>query len=116
MTTFLGDGEHRFEILGTHIAELERLSGCGVGTIFKRLSEGHFKHADIRNVIRLALIGGGDAMTPQEISDFCNLYVTDRPILESYPLAVSIMERLWFGAPVVEALIDEVLKDGADAA
>ena len=115
-SAFLGDQEHRFEILGKHVAELERLSDCGIGTLFKRLSSGYFKHADIRNVIRMGLIGGGDEMTPQQVSDFCKLWITDRPIIESYPIAVGIMERLWFGQPVVNALIDEVLKDDADAA
>ncbi len=114
-TGFLGDGEHAFQIKGKHIPELERLSGVGIGSLFKRLTEGHFRHADIRNVIRLGLIGGGE-MTPQEVSDFCALWVTDRPMIESYPIAVSIMERLWFGAPVVEALLTEATKGADDAA
>ena len=114
-TAFLGDFEHRFDLRGKHVAELERLSGTGIGTIFKRLTEGHYRHADIRHVISLALIGSGE-MTPKLASAFCDVWVTDRPILESYPVALSILERLWFGAPVVEALIAEVTKDASDAA
>ena len=113
--TFLGDGEYCFDLRGKQVAELERLAGTGIGSLFKRLTEGHYRHADIRNVISLALIGSGE-MTPKLASDFCDAWVTDRPILESYPVALSILERLWFGAPTVAALIAEVTKDDADAA
>lgn len=111
-THFLGEGEQRFCLTPKLIPELERATEAGVGTLFKRLADGHFRFAEITQTIRLGLIGGG--MSPENAAHLCTVYVEDRPLSETYPIALSILERLWFGAPVADALAAE-LKAAAGA-
>ena len=94
-TTFFGDGDRRFALPAEMIIELERVTGAGIGTVCKRLFAGQFHHADILATIRLALIGGGE--TPQIAASLVATYAANRPLAETYPLAVSILETAWFG-------------------
>ncbi len=102
VVAFLGDAERRFHLAEpTLIAELERRTGTGIGGLCKRIFAGDFRHADLAEVIRLALIGGGTK--PEEAAALVRTYVPARPMIESQTLAVSILERLWFGTPKSEA-------------
>lgn len=92
---FFGDGERTFSLTPLHIEELERLSNAGIGAIAKRLFAGQFRHADILQTIRLALIGGGEK--PQVAASLVEVYAAHAPINESLPLAVSILEIAFFG-------------------
>ncbi len=92
---FFGDAERTFRITPDLIAELERKTGAGIGHLCRRLFAGDFNHADIVETIRLALIGGGE--TPQRAATLTATYAAARPLSEIYPLAVSILELLWFG-------------------
>ena len=58
-------GEHDFCIspLG-HVLALEEACGCGVAQVYKRLVESVWSAKDVRETIRLALIGGGQ--TPEK--------------------------------------------------
>jgi hypothetical protein len=94
--TFFGDGEREFRLTPELIVELERKSGSGIGGLCRRLFAGDFKHADLTETIRLALIGGGTA--PKDADALVAAYAVNRPLSETYPLAVSILETLWFGA------------------
>lgn len=93
---FFGDRERDFRITATLIPELERQTGAGIGSLCRRLFAGDFSHADLQHTIRLGLIGAGE--TPERAAELIAAYVIDRPLSETYPLAVSILERLWFGA------------------
>lgn len=92
---FFGEAEHAFSITAALIPELERKTGAGIGLLCQRLFHRQFAHADIVETIRLALIGGG--ASPQEAHDLCAAYAHNRPLMEIYPLAVAILETLWFG-------------------
>jgi hypothetical protein len=92
---FFGDRERDFKITPKLISELERQTGVGVGALCKRLFAGDFSHADIIETIRLGLIGGG--ADPFEASTLVKVYANDAPLSTSYPLAVGILEALWFG-------------------
>lgn len=92
---YFGDGEHDFAITPELILELERTTGSGIGALFQRLCAGTFHHTDMAEVVRLGLIGGGEA--PERAASLVAAYATHRPISESYPLALSILEALWFG-------------------
>jgi hypothetical protein len=59
------------------------------------LFNNEFSHADVTETIRLALIGGDTS--PQEADALTKAYATSRPIMEVFPLAVSILETLFFG-------------------
>lgn len=97
---FFGDRERDFRITPKLIAELERLTGVGIGALCKRLFAGDFSHADICETIRLALIGGG--AEPQEAANLVAVYASDAPLGRVYPLAVAILQATWFGVDAIE--------------
>ncbi|MCB1522501.1 MAG: gene transfer agent family protein [Rhodoblastus sp.] len=92
---FFGDAERDFALTPELIIELERVTGAGIGGLCKRLFASDFKHADLLEVVRLALIGGGE--TPEDAAALVAAYATTRPLAETFPLAVAILETLWFG-------------------
>ena len=97
---FFGDAERDFCITPAMIPELERKTATGIGGLCRRLFAGDFYRADINEVIRLALIGGGE--NPQRAAELVETYAAPGPLIESHILAVAIMERLWFGAKAKE--------------
>lgn len=94
---FLGDGEHTFALPFPLIEELQRKTGVGIGLLFQRIRSLSFSIGDISETIRLALIGGG--MEPAEAFKLVAVYVQQRPLAESLPVALSILEVVWFGTP-----------------
>lgn len=92
---FFGDAERRFSLPADLIVELERKTGAGIGALCKRLFAAEFHFSDVTEVIRLSLIGGGE--TPQSAASLITTYVTARPIMESYPLAVAVLETAMLG-------------------
>lgn len=53
-----GDGTYRFRLLGAELRELQSLCDAGPFEIFNRLSVGFPRFDDIRETIRLGLVGG----------------------------------------------------------
>lgn len=92
---FFADTERDFTFTFDLIAELERKTGVGIGALFNRLFRGDFSLADITDTIRLGLIGGG--ASPEQAAAIVRTYVENRPLSETYPIAVAILETLWFG-------------------
>lgn len=97
---FFGDAEYAFRLTPSLIIELERLTGMGIGAFCQRLFAMDFRHADMLATIRLALIGGG--MAHADAERLVNTYAADFPIMNTYPLAVDILDRLWSGPRAVE--------------
>jgi len=88
----------RFCLRLGEIAELEQLCGAGVGLITKRLARGEFKNADVRESIRLGLVGGeNDDLSPGLVDAMVERYVDGRPVLENLHLAQSIIAALMDG-------------------
>lgn len=113
---FFGDRTRSFALDPVLIAELERTTATGIGGLCRHLFAGEFRHHEMREVIRLALIGGGES--PEDAASLVSVYVDQRPIEESYALAVAILEAAWFGAPKIEggiSLGDPQPEDAADA-
>lgn len=100
----------RFCLRLGEIEELEQLCGAGVGSIWKRLALADFKAGDIRETIRLGLIGGD--MAPKMADAFVERYVDARPLGENFELAIAILRALIDGA--VEAEEDLPGKDTAE--
>jgi hypothetical protein len=99
---FFGDAEREFDLSSPAlIAELERKTGVGIGALCRRLFGNDFHHADLAEIIRLALIGGGTK--PEEAAALIRTYVPARPMIEAQTLAVAILEKLWFGDAKSEA-------------
>ena len=96
-TAFFGDGEYTFAFPSRDlIEELERQTGKPVGALFWRLRNHDFAFADILQVIRLGLIGGGS--TPANADQLVSVYVIGRPLAESFAVALGTMSALFFGA------------------
>jgi hypothetical protein len=105
--------ERAFDVAPLGIIErLERACGAGMGEILGRLQgrgfnpitgmpDPVFRHADIRETIRLGLIGGG--ATDAEATEWVMEAIDGRPILEHLGLAVAIMSAYAFG-------VDDALK------
>lgn len=99
---FFGDRERDFTLTDPMIAELERLTGTGIGSLFQRLTRSDFRLADLVEIIRLGLIGANT--DPSEAARLVETYAKNRPIAEVLPLALDVISARWLGA-------DEVQKD-----
>jgi len=85
-----GDGDHTFNIAKlAQVFELEDKCEAGVNEVFQRLREGRWKFNDVREPIRLGLIGGGK--NPAEALLLTKRYVDDRPWAESVLTAQMIL-------------------------
>ena len=93
---FFGDGDRDFCLKSEQIAELEKLTGFGLLAIVRRFHDREASSAEILQVIRLALIGGGEH--PQRAAELVELYVARRPMLEGRLLAHEIINAVWFGS------------------
>ncbi|ODN68853.1 gene transfer agent family protein [Methylobrevis pamukkalensis] len=102
---FLGDAERTFALPVPMIVALEKATGHGIGTLAARLFQGVFSWADLVETIRLGLIGGGT--DPKDAAGIIDAWVNNRPIAETLPLTVAVLETCYFGAP------QEVASDGA---
>ena len=96
LRTDFGGEVHPFRLTPPMIVELERLTGAGIGSLFDRVVNRRFGFADVRETIRLGLIGAD--MTPREASALVEAYVDKRPIAESYVLAVAVLDALFTGS------------------
>lgn len=94
-TAFFGDGEQTFALPFPLIEELQRKTGVGIGALFQRVRSLAFNVADLSEIIRLGLIGGG--MKPEEALTMVQTYVEARPLGETYPVAMGILSTMWFG-------------------
>lgn len=100
-TAFFGDGEHAFALTDDMITELERIADMGIGALYLRAVNMQFKLADLVEIIRLGLIGGGT--TPETAMRLTETFARNRPIDELYPLALDILDARWGGAVEDEA-------------
>ena len=100
-TAFFGDGEHVFSLPIPQLEELQRVTGAGIGGLYSRLCRVQFAYGDIAETIRLGLIGGG--MSPKDAAALVTAYVHPRPLAETLPIALAIIETAWFGEPSKDA-------------
>lgn len=96
-SAFFGDGNHAFALTPEFILELERKTGAGIGSLCQRFPEGHFRHAELVEIIRLSLIGGGTS--PKEAAALADTYAAKRPLKESFPIAIAVLQAVWSGTP-----------------
>lgn len=84
-----GGEDRRFRLALGELRELQEKTDAGPAHLLQRLTDGTWRVDDIRETLRLGLIGGG--MTPSEALALCRRYVDDRPLLESLPLARAVL-------------------------
>lgn len=108
-TAFFGDGEKTFALTPEMIQELERKSGVGIAALYARFMRQDFHFADIIEIIRTGLIGGGTS--PAEAQTLIDTYAKPRPVMEVFPLAFDILDARWSGTEA--AAINDALKQVA---
>lgn len=94
-TAFFGDGEKTFALASDQILELERTTGASIGAIWSQFMALQPGFANIIEVIRLGLIGGGTS--PKEAKALVDAYARPTPIIESFSLAFDILAARWNG-------------------
>jgi hypothetical protein len=92
-----GDGEHRFRLAIGGLRELEEKCKAGCQEIFLRIAHGRWRIDDLRETIRLGLIGGG--MPPAEAHILMTRYFDppERPKLEAVEPAMRILQAALVG-------------------
>lgn len=88
-------GEYTFRLTVTGTIELEQKCEAPFTVVFSRLRDGVYTRTDIRETIRLGLIGGG--MDAAAASKMVKQHVDDAPVVDSLPLAVLILGGVLFG-------------------
>lgn len=83
------DGVYEFTLPWGHIVELQDKTGVGPYTLMARLMAQEWRVQDLRETIRLGLIGGG--LPPSQALTLVQRYVEARPLLESVPIAQAII-------------------------
>lgn len=85
-----GDGEHKFNIAKLRcVLELEEKCGCGIAEILSRIRDNRWKFSDVRETMRLGLIGGG--MLPDKALTMTQRYVDERPWVENVLPAQAVL-------------------------
>ncbi len=105
---FFGDAEHTFDIVNPGWSLLEELQKK-VGSIlpfFYRLRAGDFLVGDLRELLRLSLIGGGKS--PKDAAALVGTYFDLTPLTDHLPTAIAITGAALFGVSDDGKVKDEV--------
>lgn len=94
-TAYFGDGEKTFTLTDSILKELYEKTGVGIGALYLRVVNSQFHVADLTEVIRLGLIGGGTS--PTNAQRLIDAYAVNRPFDETFPLALDILDARWNG-------------------
>jgi hypothetical protein len=88
------DGQHKFNVAKLKcVLELEEKCGVGFAEIYQRLVQGKWYFNDIRETLRLGLIGGG--LPPDRALALINRYVDGEPMAQNVlPAQAVIMAAL----------------------
>lgn len=104
-TAYFGDATYTFALTDTMIHELQMKTGVGIGALYLRVVNSQFHVADLTEVIRLGLIGGG--ISPAAAQRLIDAYAVNRPFDETFPLALDILDARWTGKPEALATVDQ---------
>lgn len=91
------DGEYAFRLGIGELEELQEKCDRGPFEIMQRLAAGTWRVAEIRETLRLGLIGGG--MPPMEALKLIKRYVDDRPLAHNIQHASAVILAAVLGAP-----------------
>lgn len=94
VTITFGDGDHTFRLAIGQWLELQDKTGAGPLQLYTRLLDRSWRIEDLRETVRLGLVGGGTA--PGEALKLVARYVDDRPLLEAVPVALAIITASLF--------------------
>lgn len=91
------DGTYTFRLAWGELIKLQEACDAGPFVILQRLGSGTWRMQDIRETIRLALIGG--ETPPEKALQLVRDYVESRPPLETLMLARGILMTAINGPP-----------------
>lgn len=91
------DGEHRFRLAIGQLRELQEKCDAGPAWILYRLQSRQWRVDDIRETLRLGLIGGG--MSPMDALGLVARYVDERPLQENVAPAMAVLMAALVGVP-----------------
>lgn len=106
-STYFGGEERAFAFNLNEIEELQRLTGCGLGTLVDRVLNHQFYFGDLYHTIRLGLIGA-EEMSSLRAKELVDLNLIGKPLARpddpSSPLAVAsvILGSIMYGVAVKE--------------
>ena len=100
----------KFELRIGEIGELERVAQAGIGEIYMRMTGLRFRHADIRETIRLGLMGAGEIEATA--TSLVGFYVDPSPIGTHLQLAADILEACVNGVPPEGNVEGETVSQG----
>jgi hypothetical protein len=89
------DGTYSFRLSLAGAIELEDKCDAPIAVIHARLIGGAYKVSDVRETIRIGLIGGG--LDPAKALNLVRTYVDERPLSESWVIARLVMGGLLYG-------------------
>lgn len=92
------DGTYMFRLPVNQLIELEEKCSAPFTVVYSRLTEGRYSITDVRETIRLALIGGG--LEPTEAVKLVRRYVDERPKASNLPFARAALAATLFGFEV----------------
>jgi len=98
------DGTYSFRLTVNGAIELEQKCEAAIAVIAARIQSGVYSVADVRETIRIGLIGGG--LKPEKAARLVKIYVDERPLAESHAVARVVIGGLMFGfeaAPFAQA-------------
>jgi len=96
-----GDGTYLFRLPCKELDELQTITGVGPAELYRRLHVHTWVRRDIRETIRLGLIGHG--MDPVKAMRLVKFYVDDRPLLPHRDLAMKLLEAVLEGVAAATA-------------
>ncbi|WP_315833895.1 gene transfer agent family protein [Bradyrhizobium prioriisuperbiae] len=79
------------------ILDLEDKCKAGIAVIMARIEAGAWGLSDIRETIRLGLIGGG--MSPAKAAEAVKNHVDQNPLAHSVLVAYSVLQAVMIGVP-----------------
>lgn len=102
ITVPFADRDHAFKLGWLQLEEWERVRDKSLMGAFSAMVQRRDGHpGDVREIVRLALIGGG--LPPLEALALVKTYVEQRPLAETFELALTIAEAAIFGSPEWQA-------------
>jgi hypothetical protein len=97
ITLAWADGDYLFRLPIGQLRELQEKCGAGPMVIYQRLHSGEWRVDDVRETLRLGLIGGG--MKPVEALVLVKRYVDERPWAENVLPATAVILAAVMGVP-----------------
>lgn len=89
------DGDYTFRLRIKHLIELQEKCDAGPSYILARLQQGAWHVEDVREPIRLGLIGGG--LEPVKALKLVERYVDDQPLMQNAMIAEVIVSAAIVG-------------------